>query len=261
MCKPFTFIVLFVFFAARAMPAFAEGKPGSDEAAKQLFYKMEDRLSRATSLKCDLKIKVEGTGEPNGPFKKQELAGSLALATPNLVRFELKKTAAEPSDLPGVHFWLTVSDGKRNLHEDSGTPKPLVHNAGKEEENALADYSTLLARSGLYLVTLPLPPVAARDMKDRFPVSEFKLGPKEKVGDVMAQRLDYRFDVKGQKQPNGDDAPFQASVWIDPKTSLPLKRAITWKFAGVQVISIDERYENLVIDEKIDTATFKVPQE
>ena len=98
-------------------------------------------------------------------------------------------------------------------------------------------------------------------MKDRFPVSEFKLGPKEKVGDVTAQRLDYRFDVKGQKQPNGEDAPFQASVWIDPKTSLPLKRAIIWKFAGVQVMSIDEHYENLVIDEKIDDGKFKVAEE
>lgn len=100
-------------------------------------------------------------------------------------------------------------------------------------------------------------PFALGETERRFPVSEFKLGPKEKIGDVMAQRLDYRFDVKGQKQPNGDDAPLHASVWIDTKTSLPLKRAITWKFAGVQVMSIDESYENLVIDQEIDSAKFK----
>jgi outer membrane lipoprotein-sorting protein len=117
------------------------------------------------------------------------------------------------------------------------------------------------SRSGLLLVTFPLPPVEARDMKDRFPVSEFKLGSKEKVGDVTAQRLDYRFDVKGQKQPDGTDAPFRASVWLDPKTSLPVKRTIVWKLAGVQVIAITEHYEHLAANEKIDPSVFHVPEE
>ena len=258
MFKQITFMVVVVLFAARAPLAFAEGKPGNDEAAKQLFYKMEDRLSRATSLNCNLQIKLEGTGEPGGPLMKRNLTGSLAVADGKRVRIELKQSG-EKSDKPGEIYWLSVSDGNRQLHQDTGTPKPLVGNAGKDDP--LADFSTLLARSGLALVTFPLPPVEARDMKDRFPVSEFKLGPKEKVGDVTAQRLDYRFDVKGQKQPNGDDAPFRASVWIDPMTSLPLKRSITWKLVGVQVMSIDERYENLVIDEKLDAGTFKVPQQ
>ncbi len=123
------------------------------------------------------------------------------------------------------------------------------------------DYATLLSRSGVLLITYPLPPVEARDTKDRFPVSEFKLGPREKVGDMTAQRLDYRFDVKGQKQPDGTDAPFRASVWLDPKTSLPLKRTITWKLVGVQVMAITEHYEHLVADEKIDPNTFHVPGE
>ena len=83
----------------------------------------------------------------------------------------------------------------------------------------------------------------------------------EKVGDVTAQRLDYRLDVKGQKQPDGSDAPFRASVWLDPKTSLPLKRAITWKLVGVQVMAITERYHHLVADAKVDPNTFHVPGE
>ena len=159
MFRQIIFVFMVASFAARAPLAVAQGEHDSDDAAKQLFYKMEDRLSRATSLTCSLKLKFEGTGEPGGPLMKRELTGSMAVADGKRVRFELNKTAAEPSDLPGVHFWLTVSDGKRTVHEDSGTPKPLVHNVAKDEENPLDDYTTLLARSGVVLVTFPLPPV------------------------------------------------------------------------------------------------------
>jgi hypothetical protein len=188
---------------------------------------------------------------------KRELSGSLAVAQGKRVRFELKETKAKDNPMPGAVYWLTICDGKRALHHDTGTPKPLVHDVGLDDP--LADYSTLLARSGLLLVTFTLPPVGAHDMKERFPVSELKLGPTEKLGEVMAPRLDYRLDVKGQKQPNGEDAPFQASVWLDPESSLPLKRTITWKFAGVQVIAIGDEYKNPALDKTIDPKTFQVP--
>jgi outer membrane lipoprotein-sorting protein len=258
MFKPITMAALLVILAASVPAAVGQDKPRDDDA-KKLFQKMEDSLSNARTLRCDLKLKFDGTGEPGGPFLKRELSGSLALAKPDRIRFELRKTAPDPSDFPGIAYWLTISDGKRELHEDSGTPKPLIRTAGRDD--TATDVAILLARSGLLLVTFPLPPVEARDLKNRFPVSEFKLRPLGKVGDVMAERLDYRFDVKGQKQPNGDDAPLQASVWLDPKTSLPLKRTVTWKLAGVQVISIIEEYQNMVIDEKIDPKTFHVPAE
>jgi outer membrane lipoprotein-sorting protein len=240
-------------------PAFArDEKASSDEDARRLFQRMEDRLASIKTLHCALAIKFEGSGEPGAPNLSRELAGSLAMAEGNRVRLELKKKTADASDLPGVPFWLIISDGTRELHQDSGMPKPMIHD--KVPENFNADLRTFLARSGLYLTTLPLPPVEATDAKDRFPVSEFKLGPKEKIGNRYAQRLDYRCDVKGQKQPSGEDAPFRASVWIDSKTTLPLKREFTWKFMGVQVMAVTEKYENMVADEKLDAKLFEVPQ-
>jgi outer membrane lipoprotein-sorting protein len=257
MLKPINLIAIALFVAAWAPSSIAQDARSDDDAAK-LFQKMEERLAKARSVTCSLKLKYEGTGEPGAPLRKGQLAGSLALAEGKRVRFELHKGGDEV-DEPGVPHWLTISDGQRMLHQDSGMPKPQIGKAGKED--VLEDFTTLLARSGLYLVTLPLPPVEARDMKDRFPVSEFKLGPQEKVGNLITQRLDYRCDVKGQKQPDGSDAPFRASVWLDPKTSLPLKRTITWKLAGVQVIAITEHYENLIVDEKLDPSIFQVPEE
>lgn len=258
MLKPINPITLIVcmLFVARAPSAIALDEHGDDDAAK-LFQRMEDRLAKADSLKCSLKIDYEGTGEPGAPLMKRQLSGSLALVDGQRVRFELHKAGSE-TDEPGVPYWLSIRDSQRVLHQDSGMPKPQIHKAGTED--AVGDYAALLARSGLMLVTFPLPPVEARDMKDRFPVSEFKLGPKEKIGDVTAQRLDYRFDVKGQKQPDGTDAPFQASVWLDPKTSLPLKRTITWKLQGVQVMAITEYYNDCGANEKIDSSIFHVPE-
>ncbi len=257
MLKPINLIAIALFVAAWAPSAIAQDARSDHDAAK-LFQKMEERLAKATSVKCGLKLEYEGTGEPGAPLMKRKLTGSLALAEGRRVRFEIHK-AGDEADEPGVPYWVAISDGQRVLHQDSGMPKPQISKSGNED--ALGDFATLLARSGLYLVTLPLPPVEARDMKDRFPVSEFKLGPQEKVGNLAAQRLDYRFDVKGQKQPDGSDAPFRASVWLDPKTSLPLKRTITWKLAGVQVIAITEHYENLIVDEKLDPSIFQVPEE
>jgi outer membrane lipoprotein-sorting protein len=254
MCNLKSVLVFIALLAASAMPGLA-----ADVAARQLFKTMEDRLAAAKTLQCALEIKFEGSGEPGAPVLHRSLAGSLALAEGNRVRLELQKTsAADTSIFPNAPFWLNISDGTRELHQDSGVPKPQI--VDHVEGNRHEDVVTLLARSGFYLPTLPLPPVEAADMKDRFPVSEFKLGPKEKVGEAMAQRLDYRFDVKGQKQPNGDDAPFRASVWLDAKTTLPLKRTVTWKLAGVEVMSITEDYKNLVADEKIDPKEFAVPE-
>jgi outer membrane lipoprotein-sorting protein len=236
-----------------------DANPMGNDAAKQLFQKMEDSLAKAKTLECNLGIKFVGPGEPGFPVRQMEIAGRLTLGEGNRVRLDMKKTSpAEPTDLPGVPFWLNISDGSRELHQDSGMPKPQI--IDHVEENLRADVLTLLARSGFFLSTAPLPPVEATDMKDRFPVSEFRLGPAEKIGDSMAQRLDYRFDVKGQKGPNGEDAPFRASVWLDPKTTLPMKRTITWKFAGVEVMSITESYDNLVVDKTIDPKRFQLPE-
>jgi outer membrane lipoprotein-sorting protein len=257
MFKPSMHSLVFFAWMAAAVPAFGQAqKPSGDERAKHLFQKMEDRLASVKTLDSSLVIIAqisEGT-----QTKQFDLVGSLTVADGDRVHIELKKKTADADDLPGVPFQRMISDGKRMLVQDSGMPKPMIHD--KLPENFKTEILTELARSGFFLPTLPLPPVEATDNKDRFPVSEFKLGPKEKIGDRETQRLDYRFDVKGQKEPSGEDAPLRASVWIDLKTTLPLKRVITWKFMGAQAMAVTENYEKLVTDEKPDTAKFEIPE-
>src|ERR1700686_5461803 len=109
-------------------PAFArDEKTSSDEEARRLFQRMEDRLGSTKTLHCTLAIKFEGSGEPGAPNLSREVAGSLAMAEGNRVRVKLKKKPADTSDLPGVPFWLIISDGPPEWPQDSGMPKPMIH--------------------------------------------------------------------------------------------------------------------------------------
>jgi outer membrane lipoprotein-sorting protein len=57
----------------------------------------------------------------------------------------------------------------------------------------------------------------------------------------------------------GQPAPFSVEVWLDQKTGLPVRRAITFRIAG-NVSTITEDYEKLALDEKIDVKLFKLPK-
>jgi hypothetical protein len=105
---------------------------------------------------------------------------------------------------------------------------------------------------------MPLPPVPAA-ARDRFAVSGFRLGRMEQVGGREAQRLEYRLFVRGQKDPEGKDLPFQASVWLDRKTSLPLRRMVRMRVQGATELVILETYGKLVPDARPDARKFQLP--
>src|SRR5262249_22503552 len=161
--------------------------PVNDDA-RLLFQKMERRLAGARALECVFEIKAEVQG-PGDPPTTLLLDGSLVLASGNRARKEMMELVAD--DGPTL-FRSVVCDGQRGRGQDKGSrPEPTEEEPPK---TLGADFRTLLARSGLYLPTLPLPPVGAASIKDRFPVSQFRIGPKEKVGDREAQRLEYQLE-------------------------------------------------------------------
>ena len=152
-------------------------------------------------------------------------------------------------------FKSLVSDGTRWWWHDKGSPPHLVNK--KPWANLTADCLTELARSGLSLPTMPLPPVEAANSKERFPVSGFRLGPKEKVGEREAQRLEYQLFIKGQNGPTGEKLPFPVTVWLDPRTCLPIKRVVTQDVLGVK---ITESYGKLVLDGEVEAKQFELPK-
>jgi hypothetical protein len=102
-----------------------------------------------------------------------------------------------------------------------------------------------------------LPPVEVADSKGRFPVSGFRLGPTEKVGEREAQRLEYQLFIKGQDGPDGKPAPFSVTLWLDPETLLPMKRVVLQEVLGIK---ITESYGKLLLNGKVDVRKFEMPK-
>ena len=248
----FNFVKLFLVFLTVCVTRVSaqDKQPAGDDQAKQLFYKMESRLAKAKALECVFDINCE-ISEASEHGQAILLEGSLFLAEGNRARQEMnERTNGRPM------FKLSISDGARWWWHDEGSPPHLVNS--KPWASLNADYLTSLARCGLFVPTMPLPPVEAANSKERFPVSGFRLGPKEKVGKREAQRLEYQLLIKGQNGPAGEELPFPVTVWLDPKTSLPIKRVISQTVFGG--FKITETYGKLVLDGEVSANKFEFPK-
>jgi outer membrane lipoprotein-sorting protein len=201
----------------------------NDKDAEKLFQQMEETLLKAKTLDVSFH---DGDGE--GKVEERS-KGTLVAMTGNKVRLQM------------FGQMVLVSDGTRMLRAvpDEGpkdTPKDLDF-----------EVRTWLARSGVLQAQIQRAGVAPVAAKDRFRVSDFKLGIKEKIGERETQRLDYQLTIKGE------DAPFSVTVWIDLKTKLPVKRQCTFKEKG-ETGQSSEIYEKLTVDEKVDDKVFNLPK-
>jgi hypothetical protein len=228
-------------------------EPIGDDRAIQLFRVMEQRLAKAKSLECAFTIAVQYPEGPGEPREVVSLEGSLLLAEGNRARLEVnERTDGRPL------FQRTVSDGSRWLWQDQYSPPHLVNE--KPVATLNADFLTSLARTGLYLPTMLLPPALAAETRDRCPVSGLRLGRTEQVGGREAQRLEYRLVVKGRKAPEAKDLLFQVSLWLDRETSLPLRRVVRMRVEGATELVILETYRKLVPDAGPDATRFQLPE-
>ena len=208
---------------------------GAANEAEKLFRTMEEKLAKAKTLECVFDVK----------FDTLSYKGSLFLAEGNRARLEINE--ATKGRLMRV---LIVSDGTRLSGQDNGMTHPKLEDTPK---NLNAEILTWVARPGVFLPQAPLPDVKADDAKDRFRVSDFTLGPKDKVGKREAQRLGYQLTVKGQND------PFSVLVWLDLKTGLPVKRMVTSRAGGAEM-TVVETYGKLTLDEKTDAKKFDLPK-
>src|SRR5204863_6835882 len=144
-----------------------------------------------------------------------------------------------------------------------GSPPHLVNKP--PGANLANDYRVSFARAGVYLPTLPLPPVEAAGPADRFPVTAFRFGPTERVRGRETRRVDYDLFVKGQTQPNGGPMPFPVQLWLEAETSLPVKRVVTQKLvdgAGTAHAGmvITETYQKSASGGAVDPKMFELPR-
>ena len=102
---------------------------------------------------------------------------------------------------------------------------------------------------------MPLPPApVVADSKERFHLSDFRLGNKEIVGTQETQRIECQLSVKGQ------DLPLSVTIWLDQKTELPVRRLVICRTPGGGMFKFTESYSKLRLDEKVDTRQFELPK-
>jgi outer membrane lipoprotein-sorting protein len=228
----------------------ADAPLAANNDAEQLFQEMEAKLSKATALDLSFDVYIEAPPGAPGIFGVAKIKGTLAAMSGNEVRWE---TTSAVTSQPFKR--LMISDGTKTRDTIAEYGKPVELLGGKDTDtpkNLTAELLTLVARSGLLLPQGPLPDDKA-DAQDRWGVSGLKLGAKEKDGERELQPLEYQLSLKGQNE------PFAATVWIDLKTGLPVKRLLTMEVGPGEKITLTETYGKLVLDEKLDPKTFELP--
>jgi outer membrane lipoprotein-sorting protein len=206
--------------------------------AEHLFQRMEETLAEAKTLECVFEMKSPRSGSV-GLFSME---GTLFLAEENRARLEIHKATKEQ---PMEQLW--VSNGTRWSIQ-------IFDNAQAHVQNTPGDLNhrilTWLARPGLCITQGVPPDVRVADEKDRFPVSSFKLGSREKIGDRETQRLEYHLSIQGQND------SYSITLWLDVKTGLPVKRTTAFGAATIAT----ETYLTLILDKQVDAKKFDLPE-
>ena len=220
--------------------------PGADQDdAEKLFRQMEAKLAKAKTIDCTYEAKVEA--EKTGTMK-----GTLLLGEGNKIRMEM---GGEFGGMKGK--FTMIADGTKMKAVGEGIPAQPAEDAPKWLGEAVR---ASLARAGLMLPFMsasPRSPDKEKEFKidEHFQVSDFRLGKKEMVDKHEAQVVQYTLTLKMPK-----DQKLDATVWIDTKTQLPLKRVLTSTMDGEKK-TLTETYTKLEVDGKIDPKQFELPKE
>jgi len=203
--------------------------------AEKLYRAMEKKILAAESLALDFNSEITEDD------KKFTVKGTIYVAAGNKTRLDLE---SELFQLGGKTLIVTNGEsryakvGNLVFHEGPFPPKGEVLLA-------------LIARFGAAFAAMEKK-IATADLGKDFPVKNFKLGVKEMVGKREAQVVQYQIENKII----GNLA--EASVWIDTKTQLPLKRTMAEKQESKE-IRTTETYGVFTVDSKLDGKLFDIP--
>jgi len=216
-----------------------------DNEAERLFRHMEERLSKAKSLECVFEVKAAvGQGS--------DFRGRLLVAEGNKLRME-----TEGKWRGAITKMVVISDGAKLAAETGGTRKDLSKKVPKSLHQEVVRVLTyvgvrMLGRG----VIVPEAPEGQETQGKRFAnrltATGLKLGKKERLNGRDAQVIEYETKLEGE-----DDVP-TATLWLDTKTKLPLKRTLTDKQGGKLIYT--ETYLKLAVGGKIDEKEFKLPK-
>jgi hypothetical protein len=233
-------------FSLPALMLVAAPAYGQQDEAEKLFRAMEKKIRSAKSLQLTFAGELTGDAVKG---MKGTLKGTAYLAAGNKFRIE-----ANMEFMGNTEKKLLVSDGKstyEKLGEKVNSAPPLP------------DYekvSGIVARVGMTGIDiLPLEVVPANPPKEKapfdhdkkLPVKDFKLGPKEKIGQREIQVVEYTIDLPL--------FPAKIAVSIDVQSQLPLKFVVVVEREGKEFLRLVETI-SVTVDGKIDPKLFEIPK-
>jgi len=231
--------------------------------AEKLFRKLEERLAKAKTIRLEYKAALEfkdaKPGELGFKGKAPRVEGLLLLQKGNKLRLQMDGRVLPLHD-PGKA--VVVSDGKTMR---AGLPGPIPLRGGertaeKAPANLHSAFVGSLTREGLllFVMTHVAGGTLAENIRDdadrKVPrPTGFKLRGREKVGGVLTQAIEFRIKVSGWKE---EELP--VTLWLDAKTSLPVKRVLRYE-AGGRVVgpTLTETYQSFKLDAVIDPGQFR----
>jgi hypothetical protein len=217
-----------------AMPVYA-----GDNEGEKLFRQMEKKIKAAKTLQIEFELVMTILGMQN-TFK-----GDVTLGEGD--KLHLNAAGA----IAGMDIKVTViGDGTKIYATEKNKQETKIENSPK----GLGVYfRNILPRGGVFAgiddaskgKDLP-------DVDDKFKISDFKLGAKEKVGTAETRLVEYTLLVKGKDKAAG-------KVWINTKTLLPAKLEVKMDMGGI-AIELSESYSQYTIDGKVDPKLFQAPK-
>jgi outer membrane lipoprotein-sorting protein len=218
----------------------------ADKDAEKAFQEMNATLTGAKSFACRFEIKM-ASPQGKGSFK-----GRLVVIEGNKLRLEMKgEGGGKATDL------LSVSDGTKMVTVDNQAAQPARETPKDLGKHVL----TGTARGGIFVpmylaVEAHVEGEKSRetDVAELLKVSGLKLGKNEKIDGKEAQVIDYVLTMT-----SADGLKLKATLWVDTKTHVPLKRLLTARVDG-QDLSVTETYADVVVGGKVDAKTFELPK-
>lgn len=217
-------------------------QPAQDgKEAENLFRQMEEKLSKARTLECVF----EGKVQPKGSLK-----GSLAFAEGNKVRVEYSLEIEGDRQVKGT----VVSDGAKVVKVLNGKEPEQVFEQGTEDVPLKPQsLRAMILRSFGLAGGCAILELSSFEVK----VSGFKFGKKDKLDGRDAQIIEYEMTVEGVSV---DGTSISAAIWLDAKTTLPIKRVATIDKGSGEKYTVTEIYTNLTLNKNIDAKKFELPK-
>lgn len=202
--------------------------------AEKLFRKMEMKITQAKSLELVFDLTMDGRD-------KLTVKGKFLLASGNKARMELDVDSPREKNM-----MIIIGDGaavQMVEGDKKGFPETTSDHLSQVIRDSLARSSLMAGMEGID---------KKRSLK--LTTADFQLGAKEAVNGHMAQIVTYKLINE-----NAKDRTINVQVWIDVKTSLPLRRVLTIE-RGERKESITENYTTLTLDPMLDAKLFELPK-